>query len=863
MRDRLLKPHSWSSWAPECLQVRIYVLCKLVIISDDFSLPHIPQKRKALALNPNRRQKIDLRETRAKIRAQPAFKLFGRVVPMAVNTDQKSRQLYGFGPFRVDPERELLLRDDETVPLAPKAFQVLLVLMRHTRQVVTRDDLLKMVWPDTFVEEANLSRNIFLLRKALGEDHQDHQYIVTVPGRGYRFAEDVHLVPEQEVSIVAAQHATVQVQFNETRHWRWIAVSAALLAMVAATAITLRSMRRRQSVALNTGYSVLVADFINLTGDPVFDYALRQGLEVQLQQSPYLSLVSRDRIQQTLRLMGQLPDAQITDEVAREVCVRTGSFAVLESSIQNVGARYVLNLRATNCRTGDVIDREQVQVARKEDVLEAVGRVSTGFRERVGESAATLLQHDVPLAQATTASIDALKAYSLGLEASTTRGEEASIPFYKRAIELDPKFAMAYAWLGLEFGSSGSARLATENIRKAYELSNSVSDNERFFISAYYEGRATGNEEKAHEICEEWARAYPRDSLPHSFFAGFIDPGLANFGEAIEEARKAIEIAPERGYLYSLLGGDLLWAGRLNEAEEVIREVSERKVGYQKFSILRYDLAFLRNDSQGMEQAVNLAQGEPDSMDWMVDRQAFSLAYAGRLKEARVLSRQAIELAEQDGDRERAAQFAIRIALWEAFFGDARGARLDADAALGLGKNRGLDYGAAVAFGLAGDSEQAEALADQLQKRLPEDTSVRFSYVPVIRAILALNRHDPAAAIDALEIATPYELGAPRCAVVSYFGSLYPILIRGEAFLAANKGPEAAREFQKLIDHRTVMIGDAVSALARLGLARSYALSGDSGNAREQYREFLSLWNEADPDSPVLRQAKAEYAKLK
>lgn len=780
---------------------------------------------------------------------------------MAASTDQKSRKLYGFGPFRVDPDRELLLRDNEAVPLAPKAFQVLLVLMRHTKQVVTKDDLLKTVWPDTFVEEANLSRNIFLLRKALGENPQDHQYIVTVPGRGYRFAEDVQLLPEQEVSIVAAQHATVQVQVKETRQWRWIAVSAALL-VVAATAIALRLMRLRQSVPLRTGDSVLVADFTNLTGDPVFDHALRQGMEVQLQQSPYLSLVSRDRIQQALRLMGRGPDTQVTEQVAREVCLRSGSAAVLETSIQKVGDQYVLSLWATNCRSGDTVDREQAQVDRKEDVLEAIGRMATGFRERVGESAATLQQHDVPLAQATTASIDALKAYSLGLEASTTRGEEASIPFYKHAIELDPKFAMAYAWLGLEYGSSGSARLATENIRKAYELSSSVSDNERFFISAYYEGRATGNEEKAHEICEEWARTYPRDPLPHSFLAGFIDPALANFHEAIEEGRTGLEIAPDRGYSYALLGGDLLYAGRLNDAEEVLREVSQRKVDYQKFSIVKYDLAFLRGDRQGMQQAVNMAQGEPDSMDWMADRQAFALASAGQLKEARVLSRQAIELAQQDGDRERAAQFAIRLALWEGFFGDAREARVDADAALGLARNRGLDYGAAVAFGLAGDSEQAEALADRLQKGLPEDTSVRFSYVPVIHAILDLNRRDPPAAIDALEIATPYELGAPRCAVVSYYGSLYPILIRGEAYLAARKGPEAAREFQKLIDHRTVMIGDAVSALARLGLARSYSLSGDPNNAREQYKEFLASWKEADPDLPVLKDAKAEYAKL-
>jgi DNA-binding winged helix-turn-helix (wHTH) protein/tetratricopeptide (TPR) repeat protein len=788
---------------------------------------------------------------------------------MAASTDQKTKQLYGFGPFRVDPEKELLLREDETVPLAPKAFQVLLVLMRHSRQLVTKDDLLRMVWPDTFVEEANLSRNIFLLRKALGENPQDHQYIVTVPGRGYRFAEDVQLVAEQQVSIVAAQHSKVQLEVKETRpwNWRWIAFGGASLVAAIAIFAVLSSrsllLRRHQPVSFNTGDSVLVADFTNLTGDSVFDHALRQGMEVQLQQSPYLSLVSRDRIQQTLRLMDQPPDIPVRGQVAREVCIRTGSAAVLETSIQSVGSRYVLSLDAINCRTGEVIDREQVQVSRKEDILAAIGRMAIGFRKRVGESTATLQQHDVPLAQATTASIDALRAYSLGLEAESSKSGEDPIPFFKRATELDPKFAMAYAWLALEYGSSGSARLATENIRTAFELSNNVSENERFFISAYYFGRAVGNQEKARQICKQWAETYPRDPLPHSFLTGFVDPALANFDEAINEAQKGMEIAPDFIFFNFALGENSLRAGRLNDAEDALSKASERKIETTELLVLRYDLAFLNKDAQGMQEAVKLAQGEPASMDWMADRTAFDLAYTGRLKEARFPSHQAIELALQEGNRERAAQFAVRFALWEAFFGETREAKEDASTALSLAKNRGLDYGAAVVLALAGNSRQAEDLANRMQRKLPEDTSVRFSYVPVIHAILALKRKDPEAAIDALQITAPYELGAPRCAVVSYFGSLYPVLFRGEAYLAARKGPEAAREFQKLVDHRTVMIGDAASAMAYLGLARSYALSGDSKSAREQYIKFLTLWKNADPDIPILKQARAEYVKLR
>jgi eukaryotic-like serine/threonine-protein kinase len=515
-------------------------------------------------------------------------------------------------------------------------------------------------------------------------------------------------------------------------------------------------------------------------------------------------------------------------------------------------------LRSTNCRTGEIIDREQVQVAGKEEVLEAITRITRNFRKRVGESGATLQEHDVPLAEATTPSIDALKSYSLGLEAVATKSEEASIPFFKHAVELDPKFAMAYAYLGLMYGSSGSSALATENIRKAYGLVDRVSDNERFFISAYYYGRAAGNQEKARQICEQWAETYPGDSTPHGFLAGFIYPALANYDKAIEEARKGMEIAPDKAYFYFFLAVNSLYAGRLADSEEALQTASQRKLRSLKLLMAQYDLAFLKDDHEGMRAVVNEAQGKPDSMDWMADRQAFSFAYAGRLQKARVLSRQAIELAQQQGDPERAAQFAIRSALWEAFFGNAQQAKQGAAAALRLASNREVEYGAAIAAGLAGDSRQAQALADRLQSGFPEDTSIRFSYLPVIHAILALNRNDPAAAIHALEPAIPYELGSPRCAVVGFYGSLYPILFRGQAYLAAHNGPEAAREFEKLLNHRGIMIADPVSALAGYGLARSYALSGDASNARNQYKEFLALWKDADSNLPVLRTARAE-----
>jgi DNA-binding winged helix-turn-helix (wHTH) protein/tetratricopeptide (TPR) repeat protein len=788
-----------------------------------------------------------------------------------MNTDPKV--IYEFGPFRMDPDKQVLLRDGQPIAVTPKAFETLLVLVRRGREVVSKEELLKEIWPDSFVEEANLSQHIFKLRKALGDSPEGERYIVTLPGRGYRFAVPVRTITDGDEALIAQMHARTQILIEEQvqsalpppahakPRWRkWLLSAGAAAAMVGLGALLL--LRRHQPIPLNAQDSVLVADFTNLTSDPVFDNALRQGLEVELLQSPFLNLVSEVHIRHTLLLMGKPPETQVTGQVAREVCVRTGTAALLEGSIQNVGARYVLSLRSTNCRTGDVIDREQTDVAGKEDVLEAITKMTRDFRKRVGESAATLQQHDVPLAEATTASVEALQAYSLGLQAVAGKGEEASIPFFRRAVELDPKFAMAYAYMSLEYGSSGSTQLATENIRKAYELAEHVSDNERFFISAYYYGRAVGNQEKARQICEQWAETYPRDPAPHAFLGGFIYPVLANFDKGMEEARKGMEIAPDQSMFYLELCLESWGAGRRKQTDEVLRLASERKLETPKLLVFAYDRAFLTDDRDGMQKAVNAAQGNPDAMDWMADAQAFSFARAGRLKDARVLSHQATQLARQQGDRERAAQFMIKSALWEAFFGNASEAKQAVASALALANNRELEYGAAVAEGLVGDSNQAQARADHLEAEYPEDTSVRFSYLPVIHSIVALNHNDPARAIGALEPAIPYELGAPRCTVVMFFGALYPILFRGEAYLAAHKAPEAAREYQKILDHPGPMIGDPVAVLAHLGLARSYDLSGDASHARNQYKEFLALWKDADPDLPVLHQARAEIARL-
>jgi serine/threonine protein kinase/tetratricopeptide (TPR) repeat protein len=608
--------------------------------------------------------------------------------------------------------------------------------------------------------------------------------------------------------------------------------------------------------------TIVLADFLNTTGDPVFDGTLRQGMAVQLEQSPFLSLISEERILRTLSLMGQSSDARLTPELAHEVCERTASAAVLDGSIASLGSQYVLGLRAKDCRTGDILDEEQVEVARKEDVLNALTEIASKFRMRVGESLATVEKHDTPLAEATTPSLEALKAYSMGWKVTASQGGDTAVPFFKRAVEIDPQFAIAYASLGLMYGAMGETELGTENIKRAYQLRDRVSDNEKFFITAYYDGRATGNQKKAQQTCEAWAQAYPREWKPHSFLAGFIYPVLDEPEKAAEEAQKTIELAPDFGVGYALFGFNSLSLDRLGAAEDAVRRASERKIEIPLLALLRYDVAFLKGDGGGMQREVAAAHGKSGAEELIADHQAFALAYAGHLQEATKMLRRSSALAQQATHREKAAVFETRAALWEAFYGNAPAAKPAAIAALALARNREVQYGATVALAMAGDSSQAQTLANDLERSFPEDTSVKFNYLPTVLAFLALNHGDPAKAIELLQVAVPYELGQPRSTQTGFFGALYPIYARGQAYVAARQGAEAAREFQKILDHPGIMVGDPIAVLAHLQLGRAYALQGDTTKAKAAYQDFLTLWKDADPDISVLKQAKAEYAKL-
>jgi DNA-binding winged helix-turn-helix (wHTH) protein/Tfp pilus assembly protein PilF len=772
---------------------------------------------------------------------------------MATTANQREKVLYEFGPFRVDVEREMVLRAGDPVPLTPKAFQVLLMLVRNGTELVSKEDLLKTIWPDTFVEEGNLSRQVFMLRKALGEGPQDHRYIVTVPGRGYRLAESARVVPQEEGTLVVASHSEVKVQVTERRTWLWLRwVLVVVLGVLAAIGYRLTQHRSR---ALGPQDTVVLGDFANSTGDPVFDGTLRRGMAAALEQSPFLSLVSEVRIRHTLSLMGMPTDTQLTPELGRQVCERLGSAAVLDGAVARIGAQYVLSIHAASCNTGATLDDEQEQVARKEEVLNALSQMATRFRRRVGESLPAIESHNKPLAEATTPSLDALKAYSTAWEIHYRSGTIQAVPLFRRAIELDPGFAMAYASLGRMYADLDQSDLAAQYAEKAWQLRDRTSERERFFITVGYQQLTLGNQEQTRQTAESWAQMYPRDALACSFLSGMANKVAGRFYAAAAEARKTVELDPDFAIGYLNLAVNNAYLNGLDEAESALREADARGLAIDEFFMLRFGIAFLKGDNAAMQRVAGAARQRDGAGGWITNDEAFAAAFSGHLLQARSLTTRAVQESLHVSQQERAALWLAGAAEREALFGNRVEARRQAALALTYSTGREVEFGAAFSLALAENSARAQSLAADLQTRYPQDTLVQFNYLPTLRSLVALERHLPAQAIQALQIAFPYELSPPH----QLLGALYPVYVRGLAYLAERHGSDAAQEFQKIIDHSGIVVSDPIGALAYLQLARAYAMSGDKAKARSSYQDFLSLWKHADPDIPMLQQVRAEY----
>jgi tetratricopeptide (TPR) repeat protein len=634
--------------------------------------------------------------------------------------------------------------------------------------------------------------------------------------------------------------------------------SAAILVLSAAASYFLL----HRAPKLTDRDTIVLADFTNTTADPVFDESLRQGLAAQLQQSPFLSLISEERLRKELTLMQQPPGARLTSQLAQDVCVRTGSAAVLDGSIATLGSQYVLGLRAKNCTTGDILADEQAQAARKEEVLGALSQIAIRFRSRVGESLATIEKHSMPLEQATTPSLEALKAFSTASRTYFSSDAAAALPLFKRAIAIDPDFAMAHARLGIHYYNVGELTLARESTLKAYRLRDRASDVERFWIDTFYDRQVTGNLERQQQTMESWARTYPRDPIPHALLSGLATISTGRYELSIAEGDTAIALDPNQGPPYASKAVSQLSLNRLADAEITIQRAMERKLEFGGFFLIRYFIAFLNGDAEAMRRQTALAIGKGGTEDMMSHVEALALARSGRLQDARRASTVAVDIAQKAGQRERAASFHVATAVWEAFYGNAAAARQKVTTALDLARGRDVDYAAAFALVLADDVTRSRGLADDLAKNFPEDTSVQYMYLPSLRALFSLNTHDAPAAIGSLQTASRFDLGMGGLGFTAYFGRLYPIYVRGKAYLDAHQPANAAAEFRRILDHRSIVLVDPMDAMARLQLARALVLSGDTAKAKRAYEDLFALWTHADSGIPVVNEARAEYAKL-
>ncbi|MFZ0820302.1 MAG: protein kinase, partial [Candidatus Acidiferrales bacterium] len=635
---------------------------------------------------------------------------------------------------------------------------------------------------------------------------------------------------------------------------RWaVALGAAIL--LAGLALVGWLFFSRNAHALTDKDTIVLADFTNTTGDPAFDGSLRQGLSVQLEQSPFLSIVPDDQMTQTLRMMGLKPDVKLTPEIAREVCQRAGSTAAIDGSIAQVGSQYDLILKAVNCSSGETLASTEALAIDKNHVLNALGKVSAELRSKLGESLSTVKKYDTPLEQATTSSLEALQAFSMGRQANVVKADPmAAVPLLQRAISLDPNFATAYALLGVNYSNIGLTGLAEENTQKAYELRGRVSEREKLFIESTYFQLAPGDLEKARKAFELWAQTYPRDPQPDNNLA-IIHSRLGQYDKALAAIQESIRLNPARGLYYANLVTFYLNLNRLGDAGATAAQAQAKNLDSPPLRFGLYELAFLQDDASGMAQQVAWSAGKTGVEPVPLELEAAASAYFGRLERARDFSRRAVASAQHAELREEAARYLAAGAMVEAFFGNSVEARRQAGSALGLTTGRGTQYEAALAIGIAGDTTRAEAIAKDLAKRFPEDTLVQLNYLPTIHAQLALARKDPSKAIEALQAVAPYDLA--QTGYYDFSAALFPVYMRGEAYLASHRGAEAVVEFQKILDHRGAVLTEPIGALAHLGLARAYVLQGDTAKARAAYQDFLTLWKDADPDIPILKQAKA------
>lgn len=662
----------------------------------------------------------------------------------------------------------------------------------------------------------------------------------------------------RNLQVVRTSKAPAQVIVS-ARTWRtgtfWKVGLALVVAALLTSAIVLLRFHRTQ--ILSETDSIVLADFENKTGDSAFNEPMKEALAAVLQQSPFLNIVSDQRTREMLRTMGRSAGDRVNEEVGRDLCQRVGAKAIIVGSITSLGTEYFVSLNAANCVTGDSIAREQVEAGRKEDVLRALNRAATRIRQKLGESLASIERFDTPVEQATTSSLEALQSFSQGTRARWQSSDTEAIPFFKHAIELDPKFAMAYLYLAISYHNLGEPDASVPYAEKAYALRDRVSEREQCSISGLYYEIVTGELDKEIEAWQVCERAYPRYFAPHLDLA-LAFGHLGQFEKAIAETREAMTLEPTNGNCYAVLMYHLTALNRLAEAKEVYKQAVERKVDNRVVHLDRYSIAFLEEDSAEMQRQVAWAAGRMGVEPLFLWNQSDSVAFVGRISEANELTRRSLDLAKRAGQNEFAAEVQLDAGLRDAEIGDRARARQHTTSALALASTRNVQTLAALALAREGEIAEAQKIADRLAAKYPSRTLLNSYWLPTIRAAIELSRRNPARAIELLRTATPYEIAL----FPPLDGNLYSAYLRGQAFLLLGKGKEAAAEFQKFKDHPGIAGNYFWAALARVGLARAHILDGDKAGARTAYQEFFRLWKDPDSDLPVLKQTKAEYVKI-
>ena len=760
-----------------------------------------------------------------------------------------------FADFELDRPACQLRRDGQLIHLERIPLEVLFLLAERRGQLVSRQEILDQVWgKDVFVDVDNsINTAVRKIRQALKENPENPRFLHTVAARGYRFelpaeqltATVAMVAPAPAPSAAVAQPETPSAQVLSGSRWGIFLLALLTLAIVLAALVRFGRVH-----ALSEKDTIVLADFTNTTGDVIFDGTLREGLAVQLEQSPFLNLVPDAQIQQTLRMMQQPPDARLTPELATEICHRTNGAAVLQSSISQIGSQYHLVLKAVNCSTGESIAGVEAQASDKDQILSALRDASSDIRKKLGESRATLQKFDAPLVQATTPSLSALKAYSFGISKFAKGDQAGAIPLFQQAIELDPEFAMAYAGLGRSYNVQGQYQLSMDAIRRAFTLRDRANERERFEIVAEFHQFISFRTDLAIQNCELWEQSYPRDFTPHRILA-FENAAVGRYERSATEFRKAMEMDPTQALPYAGLMLDYMALNRFAEAGLVYQEAQARNVHAGEVQRIRYKLAFLEGDQPMMQQLVTSLSTEPGHEFRALWEESAAAGYFGQLAAAREFARRSVDKALEQRDAGTAARMEANQAVRESLFGNSAEARRHAVAATKLGGDPAF-YALAVA--LSSDPAQATKVVEAVAGKTPPESFVHKVTLPEFRAAIELRRGNSARVLDLLASTASSESGWLDLYMATY--------LRGQAYLLARRGQDAAAQFQKIIDHRGVVGTEPIGAVAHLGLARAYAMQRDTVNARAAYNDFLTLWKDADPDIPILKEAKAEYAKV-